>query len=610
MVAESLKDVDDDDSDIDENDPDLLSELQGITGGEEEAIDDEDTTPPEIFIPTTAVSQADLIASRLEMYRLAETNAKASGDSGKARRFNRGLKTLESQLKQAKLGKPINPDDIPPEVVTKVTPVIQPTPPVVPPPSSEPPPLPAPVRAAPPPPPPTTTPVKNVEHPTNVNPQIIAALQARKREYVVVALAAKKSGDMESAKQFARILKLFDGVIANAQAGQTVDLSDMPPTPGSVQTSTPSVVPAKEEAERQSEAEPVPKRAADPIPNAPTSIAEALQQRLDKYRSVEQSAKDEANSSKARRFGRIVKQYEDAVKLHKAGKPVPFDELPTPPGFGPIPGVAPPPAPAEPSPVPVRPTPAVPSAPAPGVPARPAPAAAPTEPAPTRSSGSHSTTSIMHKNIAILTDRHKVFRQAAIQAKQDGNLDQAKEYLRQYKQIESMLDAARGGLPVDLNTLPIPPSQRATLEDTFTIINDSDCTSDGLGDISVRLEQQLQSQLLMCMTTRDHHKAMGDVTGSNRFENLALSVQKDYDIVKFARTYGNLANFENSVVMFCGFFLCLILEKIFPYPSFTMKSVASILCAATRIWPKARWRSNCAAALAIAWRIQKMSIHM
>lgn len=41
----------------------------------------------------------------------------------------------------------------------------------------------------------------------------------------------------------------------------------------------------------------------------------------------------------ARRFGRIVKQYEDAIKRCKAGKPVPFDELPTPPGFGPIPGV-------------------------------------------------------------------------------------------------------------------------------------------------------------------------------------------------------------------------------------------------------------------------------
>ena len=35
--------------------------------------------------------------------------------------------------------------------------------------------------------------------------------------------------------------------------------------------------------------------------------------------------------------GRIIKQYEDAIKAHKAGKSFDFDELPTPPGFGPIP---------------------------------------------------------------------------------------------------------------------------------------------------------------------------------------------------------------------------------------------------------------------------------
>lgn len=39
----------------------------------------------------------------------------------------------------------------------------------------------------------------------------------------------------------------------------------------------------------------------------------------------------------------------------------------------------------------------------------------------------------------------------------------------------------------------------------------------------------------MCKTTRDHHKALGDVAGTNRFENLALSVQKDIDILKIAR---------------------------------------------------------------------------
>lgn len=37
-------------------------------------------------------------------------------------------------------------------------------------------------------------------------------------------------------------------------------------------------------------------------------------------------------------MGRIVKQFQQAIKLNAAGKPIPYDELPTPPGYAPIPG--------------------------------------------------------------------------------------------------------------------------------------------------------------------------------------------------------------------------------------------------------------------------------
>lgn len=37
-------------------------------------------------------------------------------------------------------------------------------------------------------------------------------------------------------------------------------------------------------------------------------------------------------------------------------------------------------------------------------------------------------------------------------------------------------------------------------------------------DIMTRLENQLSKQLKMCLSTRDHHKALGDVAGMNRFE--------------------------------------------------------------------------------------------
>ena len=57
-----------------------------------------------------------------------------------------------------------------------------------------------------------------------------------------------------------------------------------------------------------------------------------------KYQSSADEATKEGNGGKARRMGRIVKQYKDAIRFHKAGKNINFDELPVPPGYPPIPG--------------------------------------------------------------------------------------------------------------------------------------------------------------------------------------------------------------------------------------------------------------------------------
>lgn len=63
-----------------------------------------------------------------------------------------------------------------------------------------------------------------------------------------------------------------------------------------------------------------------------------------------------------------------------------------------------------------------------------------------------------------------------------------------------------------------------------------ECTEDDTGilEILTRLEEQLSKQLKMCLSTRDHHKALGDIAGMNRFENLALTVTKDLDVVRLA----------------------------------------------------------------------------
>ena len=74
----------------------------------------------------------------------------------------------------------------------------------------------------------------------------------------------------------------------------------------------------------------------DSIPK-PKTVLEALDQRLAKYKQGMDNAKAKNEASKARRMGRIVKQYEEAIKNTKQGKPVSYVELPTPPGYPPIP---------------------------------------------------------------------------------------------------------------------------------------------------------------------------------------------------------------------------------------------------------------------------------
>ena len=50
------------------------------------------------------------------MYESAIAAAKSKGDTSKARRYERGLKTLQGMARSLKAGKKINTDEIPPEV--------------------------------------------------------------------------------------------------------------------------------------------------------------------------------------------------------------------------------------------------------------------------------------------------------------------------------------------------------------------------------------------------------------------------------------------------------------------------------------------------------------
>ncbi|KAJ8920967.1 hypothetical protein NQ315_015761 [Exocentrus adspersus] len=543
MVADSLKDVpSDEELSVDENDPELLGELGELTGDAAE----EPLPPPEDSPSDASSDVVNTLSDRLKNYELAERQAKSDGETGKARRYGRAIKTLKDLIRQAQSGASINlnDDSVPPEIKVgaKKEPdqgseISQSTP-------SRPAPA---IPIAPPAIPDSVQ--ENVEDAKQeIDGELLNVLTERQKEYKMAALKRKKSGDSETAIKFVKIAKQFDAVIAAVQSGQAVDLSKMPGPPDEA-ASPPEPKVEENETQKNTIPEiPVPVEAAN-LPEetliTASTVLEALEQRLAVYKEHEAQAKEQGNASKARRHGRIVKQYEQAIKMHKAGKPVPVDELPTPPGYGPIPTeggahATPKPAPPAPSdqPSPSQ-VPASPSGGSEGGETKKSPGS--------RVTGNHMTTSHADKQVLILLAKQKQFKQAALNAKKQGEILQAKEFLRQAKGFDKLLEAARAGLPVDWSSIPVSPEAKSQLDDEYEIVMTEEASEDSNSDIDIisRLENQLQKQLKMCLTTRDHNKALGDVAGTNRFERLALNVTKDLDVVRLAkRTGGTVPKFH------------------------------------------------------------------
>ncbi|KAK9509935.1 hypothetical protein O3M35_004822 [Rhynocoris fuscipes] len=563
MVAESMKDIPSDASlSGDEDDPALLAELSLYTGEEEPIVTNK---PPSPLAPITQ-NQTDyvaLISERLSMYQEAEKNATEIGDSSKVRRISRGLKTLNDLLKKAKAGVVINEEDIPMPIVMSAKKPPEIIKPVgidfeQPGPSSAPD---VPLQ------PETPEVLVNVDDDTNKEDEkrkeVLSKLCSRRDEYKKAAVLAKRSGNTEVALAHVKIIKQFDAVIAAVEEGTPVDLSTMPPPPLDENLNSTS----NEQIQPIKVTPPDPTGPTAPTPQvlvqssdegnsgAPLTVLEALEQRLNKFLEQEEAGKKDGNMSKARRMGRIVKQYQDAIKLHKAGKPIPVDELPTPPGFPPIPveNSAPKPSPAAsplpskaPSPLP-SPSEAAKSEPA-SVPSKPPrlgivspPAAAGKSPTPARSpraqdnpSTSHPANTRQEKQLLILRTRQKQYKEAALKAKKSGDVALAKEYLRQSKCFDPLIEATLSGLPVDLSTIPSLPGGKEKIEKEYEIVKISDCIPGTTSEIYSQLISDLQKQLQMCMETRAHFKAMGDVGNANKFEQLAINTKKDYDTVKIA----------------------------------------------------------------------------
>uniref|UniRef100_A0A8C5KPZ4 Coiled-coil and C2 domain containing 1B n=1 Tax=Jaculus jaculus TaxID=51337 RepID=A0A8C5KPZ4_JACJA len=525
MAADCLRDEEEEEEEEGlEEDAELLTELQQVLGVDEEAAsspnfceeqgreDSEQTAHPGASVPAAqAGGLRALLEERIHNYREAAAGAKEAGDAAKARRCERGLKTLESQLAAVRKGRQINEDEIPPPVA------LGKKPPTAAPPALEPDQAPQPDASL--------LGSSALPAPPGSEPDPRALLLTRQKEYKVAALGAKRAGDVDRARELMRIGKRFGAVLEALDKGQPVDLSAMPPAPEDLKafpqaSEAPTASPALSPVVERVQPVMAPDIPATPgAPAEPQTVLDALQQRLNKYREAGVQARASGNERKARMHERIAKQYQDAMRAHRAGRKVDLAELPVPPGFPPIPGleraegveedsvtvalaaaeelVSAGPALDEedeadtPSREPVAKKPAQPLVPAPHLPEIKA------------SSSKASLSPAAREQLALLEARKLQYQRAALRAKRGQDLEQARAHLRVAKGLEAQISQARAGQTVDLSKVPSPLSDE---DGDFILIHHEDLR---LSQKAEEVYAQLQKMLLEQHEVLDGRKPTG-----------------------------------------------------------------------------------------------------
>uniref|UniRef100_A0AAR2M3D7 Coiled-coil and C2 domain-containing protein 1B n=1 Tax=Pygocentrus nattereri TaxID=42514 RepID=A0AAR2M3D7_PYGNA len=467
--------------------------------------------------PSAVVGSVEhTLEERISMYRTAITNAKTAGESTKARRYERGLKTLQSMLSSVRKGGKINEAEIPPPVSCGV-------------PDGPPrPPAPAAGAATPE----LESPEEHAESdsavettPVSMETPTKEMLLERQKEYRMAALKAKQAGDIEKAKMHIKASKGFDAVIEALEKGQPVDLNSLPPSLSAVDltcySSCVGVSAAPEAPVSQSG------------PVQPKTVLEALEQRMAKYKEACAQAKASGDDRKARMHDRIAKQYQSAIRSHKAGRPVNYDELPVPPGFPPIPGQQA-------------------AAPEQGFAAvletanklasNEADAGDEDEEEEGEKKEKETKEQLCvnllsaSQQLEFLEGRKKQYMKAALQAKQKNDVEQAKIYLRTAKGLEPMIEAARSGKAVDISKVPSPPGDE---DEDFILVHHSDVqSSEKAEEVYSQLSKLLQEQYEKCMTFSKQFTHTGNIAETTKFEKMAERCKKSLEILKLAQNRG------------------------------------------------------------------------
>lgn len=593
MAALCMKDIDDDDiADDDLEDEDLLAELNDVLEDSEE----ETSAPsppastlssPKVIVtshspaavPTGATGVESKLLERIQMYSTAISNAKTAGESSKVRRYERGLKTLQSMLTSVKKGKAINEEEMPPPVAlggkastpSDAAPAVpQDLPQPVERPSS--PYNQKPIKESSPPPaynakpqlaPPQksaapvvipNTPAISPPTPSQPDTQESALKQevlSRQKEYKLAALDAKQNGNIDLAKQHYIVAKKMDAMLEALDRNEQFDVSLIPPPPGDAPTPAPQLssksVVSTAAAAPVASAAPAPPAAPSYINPAslpaPKSVAEALQQRMEIYKSAAEGAKSKGDDRKARMHQRIVKQYQDAIKANKAGRPVNLSDLPMPPGCPPLQGSEggeqnfvgvletamkianqddeadddDEDEPKEKTQTGARASAQKAKSPASQVAPKLGPKA--------------------QQQLDFLSLRRQAFLRAALRSKQMKDMSGAAQHLRHAKGLDPMIEAAKSGLPVDIRKIPMTPIN----EEDFSLSRSRSSPS-----MSPRTSEQFHA--LMDLLRKQHDKCQGlcqqfteygNIAEAFKFEKLIGECMKSVEILRNSYAKGH-----------------------------------------------------------------------
>uniref|UniRef100_A0A8C2ZMF0 Coiled-coil and C2 domain-containing protein 1B n=1 Tax=Cyclopterus lumpus TaxID=8103 RepID=A0A8C2ZMF0_CYCLU len=410
-----------------------------------EVLEDDEEQPSAPTPPAfTPTAPKSLILERIEMYKTAISNAKAAGETSKVRRYDRGSKTLQSMLTSVRKGKPVNEEEIPPPVALGGKANVTDESELIK--ERE---LPGPTLMPSP--------------PTNQKPLREAAPTTPNVKPLHLTVPQKH---------------------AVAFTPETPAIS--PLTPG--QPDCPSV-----------------RVSCTDLPS-PSSLAEALQQRMDIYKSAAEGAKSKGDDRKARMHQRIVKQYQDAIRAHKAGRPITLSDLPVPPGCPPLQGseggqqnfmgvletamkIA-------------------------------------NQDADSEDEEEDEPREAAKQQLDFLLLRRQAFMRAALRSKQMKDMTGAAQHLRHAKGLDPMVTAAKSGLPVDISKIPSAPVS----EEEYSLARSR------TSPLSPRSSEQYHG--LMDLLRKQHELCVRPSLFLTRFEKLVEEGLKNIDILKKAHAKG------------------------------------------------------------------------